>query len=85
MVAPPAPGDGGGRVDAERRADVPTLVGRKAQATMGKHAQELRLSVPRILAVVSVGKFRRLALLTPDFFPGSLGMLQKIGIPIFEV
>jgi hypothetical protein len=42
------------------------------------------LSVPRILAVVSVGECGGLALVTPDLFPGSLGMLQEIGIPCLQ-
>ena len=49
-----------------------------------RHRPE-QLPIMRILAVIRGRKCRGLPLATPDFLPGSLGMLLEIGIPIFEV
>src|SRR3984893_1635059 len=53
--------------------------------TVPASAAPKTLSVTRILAVVRVGECGRFAFVSPDLFPGSLGMLQEIGIPIFKV
>src|SRR5258705_10899925 len=51
------------------------------------HSSALRrgLAIPWVLAIVSVRKFRWLALLPPDFLPGPLRMSSKLAIPIFKV
>src|ERR1700704_3530085 len=63
----------------------PQRTNKRSVANYAERSTPKTRSVTRILAVVRVGECGRFAFVSPDLFPGSLGMLQEIGIPIFKV